>query len=435
MPVSLFRRLFLPAPSLAFGLPRELRNASKALSSYIVAGWNTFPFQENDWKDAIALALSKGIDGFALDIGRDGWQPGRVADAYKAAIGTNFKLFLTFDMASLPCQTAEDGKILRQLVTAYAKHSNQLLYDGKPFVSSFGGQTCKFGTDHMDEGWSNVLKNDLTPVHFVPAFFMEPPIFPSLKSIDGAFSWDSSWPMGNYDINSGYDDEYLRYLPGRTYMAGVSPCFFTHYARDTFDKNFIFRSDGWLPAARWELIHKYRNQIDIVQIISWNDFGESHYIGPIVGAQPMSEAWTTGFDHQDFLDLMHYYIIGYKTGRFPEIQNDRIFLWGRLYPAQADAPDSIGKPINFQWTKDYVWGLIFLTDPAHLELSCGAKSLGVELASGVNKVNLSLTEDCSVRAVLTRKSKVVLDFKPPGYNFARFPKNYNFNYFIAASPS
>jgi hypothetical protein len=29
-----------------------------------------------------------------------------------------------------------------------------------------------------------------------------------------------------------------------------------------------------------------------------DDYGESHYIGPIEGAQPMSDAWVNGFDHQ-----------------------------------------------------------------------------------------------------------------------------------------
>lgn len=36
---------------------------------------------------------------------------------------------------------------------------------------------------------------------------------------------------------------------------------------------------------------------DILEIVTWNDFGESHYIGPIHGAQPNSEAWVDGFDH------------------------------------------------------------------------------------------------------------------------------------------
>ena len=120
---------------------------------------------------------------------------------------------------------------------------------------------------------------------------------------------------------------------------------------------------------RWEQLVKYRDSVPFVQIISWNDYGESHYVGPINGAQPKSEAWTTGFDHQgwsisphalrvdisfiDWLDLMHYYIQAYKTGGYPRITKDRAFLWGRLYPAQADAPDPIGKPTNYDWVSDH----------------------------------------------------------------------------------
>lgn len=33
-------------------------------------------------------------------------------------------------------------------------------------------------------------------------------------------------------------------------------------------------------------------------VIYIDDYGESHYIGPIEGAQPMSEGWVNGFDHQ-----------------------------------------------------------------------------------------------------------------------------------------
>jgi glucan endo-1,3-alpha-glucosidase len=43
---------------------------------------NTFPFTQADWAKDIALAHSVGIDGFALNIGTDPWQPGHVADAY-----------------------------------------------------------------------------------------------------------------------------------------------------------------------------------------------------------------------------------------------------------------------------------------------------------------------------------------------------------------
>lgn len=40
-----------------------------------------------------------------------------------------------------------------------------------------------------------------------------------------------------------------------------------------------------------------RNEFDLVELITWNDYGESHYQGPIHGAQPNSQAWVNGFDH------------------------------------------------------------------------------------------------------------------------------------------
>jgi glucan endo-1,3-alpha-glucosidase len=93
-----------------------------------------------------------------------------------------------------------------------------------------------------------------------------------------------------------------------------------HYGPETYNKNFIYSGDSWLFVERWEHLIANRAQLDIVQVLTWStsrqgvmisvpryrrlmfryldDYGESHYIGPIQGAQPMSEAWVNGFDHQ-----------------------------------------------------------------------------------------------------------------------------------------
>jgi glucan endo-1,3-alpha-glucosidase len=60
---------------------------------------------------------------------------------------------------------------------------------------------------------------------------------------------------------------------------------------------WIYLSDQHLYSKRWESLVETRDQLDIVQILTWNDYGESHYIGPIKGAQPKSEAWTEGMPH------------------------------------------------------------------------------------------------------------------------------------------
>ena len=46
---------------------------------------------------------------------------------------------------------------------------------------------------------------------------------------------------------------------------------------------------------------------------------------------------------------MQYYIAAFKTGAYPKIKKDRIFLWGRLYPAAASSPDPVDKPTGWQW--------------------------------------------------------------------------------------
>jgi len=61
---------------------------------------NTFPYTKETWLNDITLAHDHGIDAFALNIGIDSWEPDQVANAYDAAkdSGTDFKLFISFDM-------------------------------------------------------------------------------------------------------------------------------------------------------------------------------------------------------------------------------------------------------------------------------------------------------------------------------------------------
>ena len=49
--------------------------------------------------------------------------------------------------------------------------------------------------------------------------------------------------------------------------------------------------------SRWETLIDNRDSVDIVEIVTWNDYGESSYIGPIEGAEPTGTTWTSGFDH------------------------------------------------------------------------------------------------------------------------------------------
>ncbi|KAH9945573.1 glycoside hydrolase family 71 protein [Amylocystis lapponica] len=396
---------------------------------------NTYNYTVSIWAADIALAASKGIDAFALNVGSDPWEVSQVANAYAAAkqSNTTFKLFVSLDMTSLPCSSASNIAAVQGFVKNYSSHSNQLLYNGKVFLSTFSGESCTFGASSVNQGWINAVKTNVPAVYFMPSFFVNPTTFSTYTVQDGSFNWNSGWPMGNYDINFSSDTTYLSSLGNKSYMAAVSPWFFTHYGVNSYNKNFIYRGDDWLFAERWEALIQNRTKVPFTEVISWNDYGESHYIGPIEGVQPMSQSWVNGFDHQGWLDLMKYYIAAYKTGSYPAITKDRVFLWARRYPANATSPDTVPKPTNYQWTQDYLWGVVLLTAPANVTLTCGTTTQKTSAPAGLTKLKLPLTKNCSVQATVVRGSTTSVNFVPAGFTFSTSPPSYNFNAFVAAS--
>ncbi|CAL1710542.1 unnamed protein product [Somion occarium] len=400
----------------------------------------------------IQLAQSKGIDGFALNAGHETWQPGQISNAYTAALNfTDFKLFLSFDMSSFPCQNVSDGDPLRQMINGYAQHPNQVQVDGKMLISTFVGDNCTFGAQSVDQGWLNTVKSNVSATYFIPNFNAPPETMGTFTSIDGIFNWNAAWPESassaatdvtlfsatNTNITFDPDQRYIDRLGERRYMAGVSPWFFTHYG-PPLNKNWIYRADEWLLIQRWQMLVENRDKIAFAQIISWNDYSESHYVGPYEGTPPDGTNWVQGFDHTPWLDLMQYYITAYKTGSYPDVTDDRIFLWGRLYPANMTLDDPIGIPDNWQWASDKAWGVALLGQPGTLHLTCGTDTTSIPVNEGQNLVQLSLSQSCGVTSELTRgkKNVKVMDYTPLGFNFSTNPPpQYNFNAFVAASPA
>ncbi|KAJ7694803.1 glycosyl hydrolase family 71-domain-containing protein [Mycena rosella] len=279
-----------------------------------------------------------------------------------------------------------DVFLLQKYISNFRDDPRYQRIGDEPLVSAFSGQDCKFGQSNSNAGWLYAIKRS-EPVYFVPAFFVDPAALLDYTVMDGGFNWNAAWPMGDYDINFDPDNSWIEKLGGRTYMAGVSPWFFTHYSNN---KNFIHLSDNWMFVKRWELLIANRDRVDIAQSITWNDFGESHYLSPLLkdDSQPDSEKWVDGFDHQGWLDLFAYYIAAFKTGAYPAIERDRIFLWARLYPANASPspPDAVGPPANGRWTHDFLWAVVLLAGPADVVLQCGSTRQTWGLESGLAKV-------------------------------------------------
>lgn len=474
---------------------------------------NTYPYTIDNWTADISQAAAANIDGFALNMGRDDWQPARVADAYKAALQSNqdFKLLISLDMTSFPCSSSQDAQILRDTVRAYLSHPNQLQYASRAVVSTFSGESCTFGQASPAQGWQTqfVHHPDLDGrIYLIPSFFIDPNNFGAFSNVmNGDFNWNAAWPvkltsssvqsltsavssgsissilgsiglarrlfnpadsvtlvqnevqslLGDY-IGSMIDDkahlDALAALDGsatsgapqrrvanerRAYIAPVSPWFFTHYGPDSFNKNFVYLSDHWLYPKRWESLIAARDQFDFVEIISWNDYGESHYIGPIEGAQPNSQAWTDGFDHTAWLNLTKYYAAAFKTGSYPPIETDQLYLWARPHPATAQASnDPVGPPTNADLFQDTVWGMVLAKEASTVILSTDPNIASdqqhrFDVPAGASRLSMPIAPGGIIYGKILRGNQTILELRPQGFAFNGSPVQYNYNAFVAGA--
>ncbi|RPD53744.1 glycoside hydrolase [Lentinus tigrinus ALCF2SS1-7] len=451
-------------------IPRQSTVPKLVVAHHIVG--LTANYSVEDWVADISLAQANAIDGFALNIGTDDYTPQQVENAFLAAeqLSSSFKLFLSFDMTSYHCAALTDADPLRNLTLQYATRPNQFQVDGQAFVSAFSGETCTFGQGDVAGGWrvGYTQHPDIAgKIHFVPSFFVDPATFSQYAGVlDGDFNWNSAWPIqltasaipnllpganlnqldvtaetalqkliGSFDPDTAHITSLATTQSSRTYMAAVSPWFFTHFPPNTYNKNFVYDCDEHLWVSRWETLIANRDHVDFVEILTWNDFGESHYIGPKHDGQalpPGSEAWVDGFDHTGWLGLTSYFATAFKTGATPPIEKDQLVMWARPHPKSATPADPVGPPRDFQILQDKMWAVVLATADGQLTLSSlDADSQTFDVREGVNKLSLPLIPGGYMRGVLTRGGQTVIDLKPDGFVFNPNPPAYNFNAFVA----
>lgn len=76
------------------GLP----NGKLVFAHFMVGVVSTYTY--TNWKYDITLAKSYGIDGFALNIGKDSYTEAQLDLAYRAGKDTGFKMFISFDVSA-----------------------------------------------------------------------------------------------------------------------------------------------------------------------------------------------------------------------------------------------------------------------------------------------------------------------------------------------
>ncbi|KAM0332543.1 hypothetical protein ACHAQA_002827 [Verticillium albo-atrum] len=298
---------------------------------------NTEGFKVSDFQHEISLAQEAHIDGFAVNFAMGE----KTTDAnlplfFSAAESQGFKLFLSFDYAG----NGAWPKATYAASSAYFRRGSQ------PLVSTFEGP--KSAPD-----WPAIKKE--TNCFFIPSFSsLGAKKAVALGVADGLFSW-AGWAEGPNRKNTEVDASYLDFMKGMPYMMPVSPWFYTNMPG--FGKNWLWRGDHtWFD--RWT--HIWYLQPEFVQIISWNDYGESHYIGPLDerqytafgsdrGKSPFN--YVRDMPHDGWRDILPYVIDTYKnnittSGTWETVPDGGIGVYHGSYLSMVPRAKSLSNGLN-----------------------------------------------------------------------------------------
>jgi glucan endo-1,3-alpha-glucosidase len=334
------------------------------------------------WTSHIQTAQSAGIDGFVLNTapslesggGLSGAIGTQLENAFQAAgqLGSAFKLFIAFDYlgAGKPWQQADVISALQ----LYANDPSYFRYDDRAYVSTFEG------TGNIGD-WAAIKSAVSGGIFFVPDWTSLGPdgIIAQLGLIDGAFSWDM-WPSGPFDITDASDMAWKSALGGKHYMMGISPWFYTNLPG--YSKSWVWRGDD-MWHTRWDQIANV--QPDMVQIVTWNDYGESHYIGPVVpsgipqdvAGNADARPYVDGMPHDNWRDLLPYYIASFKgNNTVPAGASEKLQYWYRLTPASAGSTDGVtgGNGPTYppaEVVQDNVFVTALVNEPATISVQIG----------------------------------------------------------------
>ncbi|KAI0007209.1 glycoside hydrolase family 71 protein [Xylariaceae sp. FL0662B] len=266
-------------------------------------------------KKDIDGAASVGFDAFALNVGypdKD-FVKNTAQQLFDYAGSKNFKLFFSFDFYA-----TSDISAHKKLFDQFKDNKAYLRYgsDNRPVVSSYsGGQV---GPD----AWKNF--KDQSKAYVLPNpeaaenYYKDPATFFKNwgSAVDGVFSWETAWPPesdkpGN--VSSSMDEAVKKAADAakKSYMMGLSPLQYKHCC-----------GDSWYKPGETNLPERIEQILSLspefAEVITWNDAGESHYIGPTWKEGLTDEILQYGnsekIPHDGWQPLISSFIDAFKAG-------------------------------------------------------------------------------------------------------------------------
>ena len=395
----------------------------------------------DDYKREIRQAQAAGIDGFALNCGawhNEPHYPRRTKAIYQAAqeLGTGFKLFFSVDFAGLKGHPpGEFESYVLDMVKTYGHHPNQLRVEGRTVVSTFTGE--------QGIAWSKDILAPLKAagydVFLVPFFYPRPRIteLPNEATVrehfrkwsdlvDGMFFFGGAGTASELAASNAAYAKVLREA-GTVCMCSFSPMYWGSVQPD---RRYYETCGGEGTELQWKSI--IQQQPDWVEIVTWNDFGES-YICPVdASGHSVPSYLQSKSSHAGYLELSRYYIEWYKAGRQPPL-SDALFYFYRVHPKGAIvAGDRPVKALHGD-VQDVLYVTTMMTAPAELHVTSGETQSVRPLRTGIQHLRIPFS--CGVqqfavyrdgKRILVKDGELVRDhiqrydfFPTSGFVYAR----------------
>lgn len=339
----------------------------------------------NDYTNDIKLAKAAGIDAFAVNFEGPNWAltEGWLTNFYKQAQDLDFKLFISIDTTSVT-----DKNIAANVSKTFATWGSQLKINGHVVLSSFSVNppAWDWQTDIIDQIGQ--------PVLFLPGDLTETSSgIPAAEANFGHFTWIHpanpavGEPIDGQLTEQSIDEDFAKWqTPSKPWMAGVAPYYFRALEPD----NWLNAQDDNMWVDRWMNLLKVKP--NFIEIVTWNDFGESSYVGP-ANTQSTEVDYYGNLNHSAFYNMAKIFIKAYKAGQ-TEIsvtpEDEDVFFMYRTQPAESNGIQDNGfwqqtLPKNATSCKDNVYIFSFLTSPATIYLKSGETTYPVAAQAGVSK--------------------------------------------------
>ncbi|MFF5932612.1 glycoside hydrolase family 71 protein [Streptomyces sp. NPDC012508] len=344
--------------------------------------------EAGDWELAhlrqeVRTARDAGLDGFTLDLlSETGRNRDRAELLLRAAHEEDpgFRIQLMPDMTALTSATpAGLADSLAQLAKSPSAHR---LPDGRLVVSPFKAE-------EKDPDWWRRMTGELEARHgirtaLVPLFLDFTPERDAYAAISHGLSEWGARSAGR-QAGAAADAERAHRL-GKIWMQPVS-------VQDARPNQGVYDEAGNTETLRASWGAAIDSDADWVQLTTWNDYSEGTHVAPSL------------HNGYAYLDLSSYYLTRFKTGAWPKILRDTLYLTSRVQfaddlPPPARQPQVIRPREGTADPRDTVEVLSFLTAPADIRTRTGDTESGYRAPAGVHAQLLPLRTGHSAATVV-----------------------------------